>query len=169
MRLTANKIAGILRQHGYRLTPQRHAVLKTIAGSHDHLTPAEIYAQVHREHPTVGLATVYRVINLLSELNMIESQTPPFDYPMPAAYARGKLLTYSDKPFSSKSGIVRFLAGPGDEVKNGQPLAKIVNAFGKHLETVVATQNALVLGHADSSVVFPGMPIMAFGLTSTKH
>ena len=71
MRLTANKIAGILRQQGYRLTPQRHAVLKTIAGSHDHLTPAEIYKQVQREHPTVGLATVYRVINLLSELKLI--------------------------------------------------------------------------------------------------
>jgi Fur family ferric uptake transcriptional regulator len=71
MRLTANKIAGILRRRGYRLTPQRHAVLKTIASSHDHLTPAEICAQVRREHPTIGLATVYRVINLLAELKLI--------------------------------------------------------------------------------------------------
>jgi Fur family ferric uptake transcriptional regulator len=71
MRLTANKIAGKLRQKGYRLTPQRHAILKTIANSHDHLTPAEIYEQVHQEHPNIGLATVYRVINLLTELNLI--------------------------------------------------------------------------------------------------
>jgi Fur family ferric uptake transcriptional regulator len=71
MRLTANKIAGILRKRGYRLTPQRHAVLKTIAGSHDHLTAVEIYTQVRREHPTIGVVTVYRVIKLLSELNLI--------------------------------------------------------------------------------------------------
>jgi Fur family ferric uptake transcriptional regulator len=71
MRLTANKIAGILRQNGYRLTPQRHAVLKAIAGSHDHLTSAEICARVRQEHPTIGLATVYRVINLLTELKLI--------------------------------------------------------------------------------------------------
>ena len=71
MRLTANKIAGILRQKGYRLTPQRHAVLKAIASSHDHLTPAEIYDRVRQEHPAIGLVTVYRVINLLTELKLI--------------------------------------------------------------------------------------------------
>jgi Fur family ferric uptake transcriptional regulator len=71
MRLTANKIAGLLRQNGYRLTPQRHAVLKAIASSHDHLTSAEICARVRQEHPTIGLATVYRVINLLAELKLI--------------------------------------------------------------------------------------------------
>lgn len=71
MRLTANKIAGILRQKGYRLTPQRHAVLKVVAGSHDHLTPAEIYSRVQQKHPAIGLATVYRVINLLDELKLI--------------------------------------------------------------------------------------------------
>jgi Fur family ferric uptake transcriptional regulator len=71
MKLTANKIAGILRQNGYRLTPQRHAVLKAIAYSHDHLTPAEICERVRQEHPTIGLVTVYRVINLLTELKLI--------------------------------------------------------------------------------------------------
>jgi Fe2+ or Zn2+ uptake regulation protein len=71
MRLTANKIAGILRQNGYRLTPQRHAILKVIASSHDHLTPAEICTRVRQEHHTIGLVTVYRVINLLVQLNLI--------------------------------------------------------------------------------------------------
>jgi Fur family ferric uptake transcriptional regulator len=60
-----------LRQNGYRLTPQRRAVLKAIAGSHDHATPAEICARVRREHPAIGLATVYRVINLLEGLDLI--------------------------------------------------------------------------------------------------
>ena len=71
MELTANKIARILRQNGYRLTPQRRAVLKAIAVSHDHATPAEIYARVRQEQPAIGLTTVYRVINLLDRLNLI--------------------------------------------------------------------------------------------------
>jgi Fe2+ or Zn2+ uptake regulation protein len=71
VRLTANKIAGILREKGYRLTPQRHAVLKVVAESHEHLSPAEICSRVHKEHPNIGLATVYRVLNLLSELKLI--------------------------------------------------------------------------------------------------
>ncbi len=71
LRLTANKIAGILRQNGYRLTPQRHAVLRAIAASHDHLTISEICTLVRQEYPTIGLVTVYRVINLLNELKLI--------------------------------------------------------------------------------------------------
>jgi Fur family ferric uptake transcriptional regulator len=71
MELTANKIARILRQNGYRLTPQRRAVLKAIAASHDHAIPAEICQRVRQEYPSIGLATVYRVINLLDKLKLI--------------------------------------------------------------------------------------------------
>jgi Fur family transcriptional regulator, ferric uptake regulator len=71
MKLTANRIAGILREHGYRLTPQRHAVLRVIAASHDHLTPAEIHERILETNPGIGLVTVYRVINLLAELKLI--------------------------------------------------------------------------------------------------
>jgi len=71
MKLTANKIAGILRKKGYRLTPQRHIVLKAIAASQDSLTPAAIYELVRKDHPKIGLVTVYRVINLLAELQLI--------------------------------------------------------------------------------------------------
>jgi len=71
MILTQNRIASLLRQHGYKITPQRRAILNTIALSHDHLTPAAIYEKVHQENPRVGLVTVYRTIDLLAELGLI--------------------------------------------------------------------------------------------------
>lgn len=71
MKLTANKIAGILRQHGYKLTPQRHVMLKVIAASHDRLTPKAIYAEVHLKNPGIGLVTIYRTLDLLDELNLV--------------------------------------------------------------------------------------------------
>ena len=71
MKLTANKIAGIIRENGYKLTPQRHAVLKVIAASHDHLTPDAIYQKAHMENPDIGLVTVYRTLELLGELNLV--------------------------------------------------------------------------------------------------
>jgi len=71
MRLTANKIAGVLRQHGYKLTPQRHALLKVIAGSKDHLSPGAIYEKARKEFPTVGLVTVYRTLDLLTDLGLV--------------------------------------------------------------------------------------------------
>ena len=112
---------------------------------------------------------VRAIWNILEHLDMIQPQEKRFSYPTPLAYGHGKILRYSDKPFSARSGIVRFMVRPGDEVAAGQPLAKIVNAFGKHLETVYAIHNAIVLGHSDSAAVFPGMSIMAFGITGKQH
>ncbi len=71
MKLTANRIAGILRKQGYKLTPQRHAVLKAMAQSHDHLTPSAIFDRARCECPAIGRVTVYRMINLLAELRLI--------------------------------------------------------------------------------------------------
>jgi len=71
MRLTANKIAGILREHGYKLTPQRHAVLKVIAASHDHLTPGAIYERARLGNLDIGRVTVYRTLDLLNELKLV--------------------------------------------------------------------------------------------------
>jgi len=71
MRLTANRIAGILRDKGYKLTQQRHAVLRAIAASNDHLTPEEIYERARLKNPGIGMVTVYRTLNLLCDLSLV--------------------------------------------------------------------------------------------------
>ena len=71
MRLTEKKIATILRQQGYKLTPQRRTVLSAIALSRKHLTPAAIYERVRQEHPGIGLVTVYRTLEILTKLGLI--------------------------------------------------------------------------------------------------
>ena len=71
MRLTANRIAGILRKHGYRLTPQRHAVLRVIASSTDHLTPEAIHEKALLKNHDIGLVTVYRTLDLLGKLRLV--------------------------------------------------------------------------------------------------
>lgn len=102
--------------------------------------------------------------NILAKLQMVKSGDRSFNHSMPPQFGEGKILVYSDKPYGSKTGIIRFLAKPGNTVSAGQPIAKIVNAFGRLQETVVAADAAIVLGHSDSSAAFPGMPIMAFGI-----
>jgi len=71
MRLTERRIAAALRRHGYKLTPQRRAVIATIASSPDHLTPAAIYEKVHQERPDIGLVTIYRTLDILAKLGLI--------------------------------------------------------------------------------------------------
>jgi len=71
MRRTEREIVAALRRHGYKLTPQRRAVIRTIASSQDHLTPAGIYAKVHQDHPDIGLVTIYRTLDMLAKLELI--------------------------------------------------------------------------------------------------
>ena len=71
MELTARRIAGLLRQQGYRLTPQRKAVIEIMEKYNGHLTIGEIYERVLAEFPGIGLVTVYRVVNLLADLGLV--------------------------------------------------------------------------------------------------
>lgn len=103
------------------------------------------------------------VMNILASLGMVETSGEYFRHSAASSMA-GKTLVYSGRPYTSRSGIIRFLAQPGQVVKTGQPLAKVYNTFGKLQETISAANEAVVLGHSDSSVVFPGTPIMAFGV-----
>lgn len=114
---------------------------------------------------TYGVAAIW---NILADLGMIHPPEQPFRYPLPAGYAHDRPLRYADKPYGAKSGIIRFLAAPGDVVKTGQPLARVVNAFGRRQETLTALKDGIVLGHSDSSVAFPGVPVMAFGVAERQ-
>ena len=60
-----------LRKHGYKVTPQRRAIIGIIIGSREHLTPAAIYERVHRDYPSVGLVTIYRTLQILTHLDLI--------------------------------------------------------------------------------------------------
>jgi Fur family ferric uptake transcriptional regulator len=71
MILSKRKISSILRQRGYKLTPQRRAVLKIIMESRNHLTPEAIYQRVKEEYPGIGLTTIYRTLNILSDSGFI--------------------------------------------------------------------------------------------------
>ncbi|WP_040211578.1 Fur family transcriptional regulator [Clostridium polynesiense] len=66
------KLKENLKQRGYKLTPQRRAILDGIVKNEGkHLTVEEIYDDVKLECPEIGLATVYRTVLLLEEMGII--------------------------------------------------------------------------------------------------
>lgn len=71
MRLSEKKLTTTLKRNGYKLTPQRRAVIAAIASSPDHLTPAALYQKVRQDHPTIGLVTIYRTLEILTKLELI--------------------------------------------------------------------------------------------------
>ena len=61
-----------LKQKGYKLTPQRRAIVDVIIEKEgEHLTAEEIYDEVKKICPDIGLATVYRTVLLLEEIGVI--------------------------------------------------------------------------------------------------
>jgi hypothetical protein len=68
-----SKYYEILKQGGYKITNQRKVVLETLyTHRKDHLTVDEVYQYVRETNPEVGLATVYRNIQILNRLGIIE-------------------------------------------------------------------------------------------------
>ncbi|MFQ5951739.1 MAG: Fur family transcriptional regulator [Candidatus Geothermarchaeales archaeon] len=61
----------ILRERGYKVTPQRLAVLRVLVGNKSHPSADQIYQEVRREHPMISLATVYKTLELLKELGEV--------------------------------------------------------------------------------------------------
>jgi Fur family ferric uptake transcriptional regulator len=59
------------RGFGYRLTLSRQAVLKVLANTDEHLSAEEIYQRVNKIHPSSGISTVYRTLELLVELKLV--------------------------------------------------------------------------------------------------
>jgi Fur family ferric uptake transcriptional regulator len=61
-----------LKDKGYKLTPQRRAIVDIIIQKEgSHLTTEELYDLVKVECPEIGLATVYRTVQLLEELGVV--------------------------------------------------------------------------------------------------
>lgn len=60
-----------LRSRGLRVTPQRAMILRAIEEKPGHITAEEVHAAVRRVSPYVNLATVYRTLDLLRELDLI--------------------------------------------------------------------------------------------------
>lgn len=57
----------------YKLTPQREATVRVLLEhEEDHLSAEDVYLLVKSKSPEIGLATVYRTLELLSELKIVD-------------------------------------------------------------------------------------------------
>jgi Fur family transcriptional regulator, ferric uptake regulator len=64
-------LAERLRCAGYKITPSRMAVLEVIAQEGEHLNPNEVLDQAKAIHSGIGRATVYRTLELLTQLGIV--------------------------------------------------------------------------------------------------
>lgn len=62
-----------LHKASYKLTPQREATVRVLLENEaDHLSAEDVYLKVKDKAPEIGLATVYRTLELLAELKVVD-------------------------------------------------------------------------------------------------
>jgi len=60
-----------LRAAGYKLTPQRRAIIDAVLAADKSVTPQALHASLVEKHSAIGLVTVYRTLDVLNRLGML--------------------------------------------------------------------------------------------------
>ncbi len=62
---------GKFRGCGYRMTVPRKAIINLLSETEEHLSAEDIYMKVHKIYPNIGLTTVYRTLEILTQMGMV--------------------------------------------------------------------------------------------------
>lgn len=65
-------IVKILKDKGYKVTPQRIAVYEVLRNTKEHPTVEAIYNKLQPMYPTMSLATVYKSLEMFKELDLVQ-------------------------------------------------------------------------------------------------
>lgn len=66
-----------LQESGYRVTEPRRAIVDLLAASPRAMGPLELFDEGRREYPGLGLVTVYRTLEKLEELGLVQRVHQP--------------------------------------------------------------------------------------------
>ena len=73
MSISQEKFKEMLKEKGLKVTSQRLLVLEVLADNRDkHMTVEDIYELVKEDNPDIGLATIYRTVQLLLEMQLVD-------------------------------------------------------------------------------------------------
>ncbi len=63
----------LLRKKGFKLTPQRLAVIKYMIGNRNHPAAVSIYNELKRKNPGLSFSTVYNTLEMLEKIGEIQA------------------------------------------------------------------------------------------------
>lgn len=67
-----DQVLGMIRERGGRVTTPRRAILTALVEADDHITADDLADRVQAAHPDVHRSTVYRTLDTLAELGVVE-------------------------------------------------------------------------------------------------
>jgi Fur family peroxide stress response transcriptional regulator len=78
-------ITEVLRDHGFKVTPQRLAVYEVIDQNTSHPNAEAIYKELQPRYPSMSLATVYKTMEIFAKIGVVqvlqcEEESHRYDY-----------------------------------------------------------------------------------------
>src|SRR5215470_12593044 len=70
---SADAMLDELKRAGLKLTPQRMAIVRELAGDLTHPTAQELFERLQKTFPTMSFATVYNTLDALAKLGLVGS------------------------------------------------------------------------------------------------
>jgi Fur family ferric uptake transcriptional regulator len=68
---TTPELQASFRKKQLRITEPRRIIIDVLTGTKEHVSAEEVYMQVHKAYPNVGLTTVYRTLDLLEGMGIV--------------------------------------------------------------------------------------------------
>ncbi len=72
MTMTDDQLISILRDSGYKVTPQRLAICNYVLSSKEHPTAEHIHSEIVKKHPAISLNTIYQTMDMLIDLGLVQ-------------------------------------------------------------------------------------------------
>ncbi|MFX1303041.1 MAG: Fur family transcriptional regulator [Promethearchaeota archaeon] len=66
------ELFALFRKNGYKVTTQRLAIYTFIISRKDHPSADQIYQALKNDYPTISLGTIYKTLDLLEELGLVQ-------------------------------------------------------------------------------------------------
>ena len=70
--LNNQELTALLRQNGYKVTPQRLAVYEALANTKQHPSAEMLFGTLQPKYPSMSFATVYKTVEILNKLGLIQ-------------------------------------------------------------------------------------------------
>ena len=121
--MASKSIKGSLQERGIRLTRQRQVLLDLIDKTGLHLDAEQLYAQAKLKDPKINRVTVYRTINMLKEVGMVDE--------LDLMHWSGGQHYYETRLKQEHAHVICLRCGKVEEFY-GQPLQRIRRQVESH-------------------------------------
>ncbi len=122
-----------IRQSGYRLTKPMEAIIETVVQQERPLSPAEVYDLARAQYPHLGRMTVYRTLEKMEDLGLIQRIHEGCHTFLPASSDNWYLLICENCGITEyvQDDTITTLIERIAQVSNFRPRSHLLQIFGE--------------------------------------